>query len=785
MNMRTLHTIALAAALLAQAATAQTLPPPPVSPTPITRYEYDAQGNRTKIIRGAGTLNLETKLSYDPLYRVKEHTDSKNGKTSFEYDGGDRTTKVTDPRSLVTQYPRDGFGNATQLISPDTGTASQTYNEIGNITSRTDSRGVLESYSYDAMDRLTQLVYSKSGQPSQTVSWAYDLKGPDYSYSANRLSRTDHPNGWSRFKYDQRGRVLEAVQSVSSAAGANSTAIVSTTRYGYTLGRLTSITYPSGRTVVRSYTSRHVTGIGLAQDANGMPTPLLTDIKWEPFGPVNRWNWNMAAGTVPHERFFDLSGRMTRYRLGNVFRDVTYDAADRIISFTHLSANDGIPQPALDQSFSYDENDRIAQVTTVASSWSITYDLNGNRTNLSLNGSPSVYNVEATSNRLASITNPARSFGYDNAGNTITDSPNYTATYGLSGSLASITRAGITGTYTYDADKRRIRKVTSAGASSTIIFVHGLNGELLGEYDQNGAAIREYIWLDDIPVAMFTPDPANLSGAPLVFYIHADHLNAPRIVVDKNNASRWQWFAEPFGTTAPEVNPSGLGIFTQNLRFPGQYADAESGLWYNYFRYYGSDGGRYTQSDPIGLDGGANTYAYVEGNPLRYVDPQGLLAGALVGGRIGSAVGSRAGPAGSAIGRAIGSAVGSAIEEGCKCLGGYLHIYRLVSSEEYASILSLNRYSIPAGGIEQKQFWLRLSDAEWFADAEAIMAPKASKMTRYIVSSSLCNENLRLGYSFSDVGHNAVSFDAAGLVYVNNDASMTGGIRVIRVIGGK
>ncbi|WP_457337833.1 RHS repeat-associated core domain-containing protein [Rhizobacter sp. P5_C2] len=625
--MRALHTIALAAALLAQAATAQTLPPPPVSPTPITRYEYDAQGNRTKIIRGAGTLNLETKLGYDPLYRVRDHTDPKNGKTSFEYDGGDRTTKVTDPRSLVTQYPRDGFGNATQLISPDTGTASQTYNEIGNLTTRTDSRGVLETYSYDAMDRLTQLVYSQSGQANQTVSWAYDLKGPDYSYSANRLSRTDHPNGWSRFKYDQRGRVLEAVQSVSPAAGANSTAIVSTTSYGYTLGRLTSITYPSGRKVVQSYTSRHVTGIGLAQDTNGTPTPLLSNIKWEPFGPVTSWNWNMAGGTTPHERFYDLSGRVTRYRLGNVFRDVTYDAADRIISFTHLSANDGIPQPALDQNFGYDENDHITQITTVASSWSITYDPNGNRTGVSLNGSPSVYNVEATSNRLASITNPARSFGYDNAGNTITDNPNYTATYGLSGSLASITKAGVTGTYTYDADKRRIRKVTSAGASSTVIFVYGLNGELLGEYDQTGKAIREYVWLDDIPVAMFIPDPANPSGPPLIFYVHADHLNSPRIVVDMNNATRWRWFAEPFGTTASEVNPSGLGVFTQNLRFPGQYADAESGLWYNYFRNYDPSRGGYPQSDPIGLAGGsASTYTYVDGNPLLVIDPDGRNA---------------------------------------------------------------------------------------------------------------------------------------------------------------
>jgi len=619
-----LHLLALACVALSPLASAQTLPPPPVSPTPVTQYEYDAQGNRTKIIRGAGTLNLETRLSYDPLSRVKGHTDPKNGKTGFEYDGGDRTTKVTDPRSLVTQYPRNGFGDATQLISPDTGTANHTYDTDGRLLTRTDSRGVLETYTYDGLGRLTSLVYSQSGQASQTFSWSYDLKGADYSYSANRLSRTDHPSGASRFKYDPQGRVVEAVQAVYAAAGANSSTIVSTTRYGYTLGRLTSITYPSGRKLVLGYTDGELTSLSLVPDANGTAAPLLTDIRWEPFGPASSWNWAMASGAVAHERFYDQSGRIVRLRLGDVFRDITYDAADRIVSYTHLSASDGIPQPSLDQSFGYDENDRITSITTVSSSWTIGYDANGNRTSVTLNGSPSVYTTEATSNRLASITNPARSFGYDNAGNTTTDSPNYTATYGLSGSLARITRAGITGTYSYDADKRRIRKVTSEGAGSTIIFVYDQAGHLLGEYNQSGQAICEYVWLGDTPVAMVLPDPVNATGAPQVFYIHTDHLDTPRLVLDRQGHKRWRWLAEPFGTTAPETNPEGLGDFAQNLRFPGQYADSESGLFYNYHRFDDPTLNRYTTSDPIGLEGGINTYVYSNNEPTSSFDVLGL-----------------------------------------------------------------------------------------------------------------------------------------------------------------
>jgi RHS repeat-associated protein len=157
-----------------------------------------------------------------------------------------------------------------------------------------------------------------------------------------------------------------------------------------------------------------------------------------------------------------------------------------------------------------------------------------------------------------------------------------------------------------------------------VIFVYGQQGELLGEYDHTGQVIREYAWLGNIPLAVFMPDPANPAGAPLVYYIHTDHLNTPRVVVDTNGATRWTWIAEPFGTTVPDSNPSGLGSFAFNLRFPGQYADAESGLFYNYFRNYDNSKGGYTQSDPIGLAGGINTYAYARADPLAFADPSGL-----------------------------------------------------------------------------------------------------------------------------------------------------------------
>ena len=399
--------------------------------------------------------------------------------------------------------------------------------------------------------------------------------------------------------------------------------------YGYdAAGHVTSIVNPSGRRLSVTYTKGVPSAIGLAKDAAATPLSLIGAIQWEPFGAARSWLWQLSTGTQLHSREFDTAGRMLRYRLGGFVRDIAYDAADRIASYSHLEvATDSATAAAsaLNQSFGYDELGRLTGIATASTSWSIGYDANGNRTGVTLNGTPSTYTTSATSNRLDSITNPARSFGYDNAGNTTSDSAGYTATVDLAGRMATLTKAGVTTTYSYNAQGQRVSKFAGTGPSSTIVFVYDQQGQLLGEYDQAGNAIREYVWLGSTPIAIFTPDPANATNPPLVYFIHADHIDTPRVVVDRANNLRWRWMAEPFGTTAPETNPSGLGAFTQNLRFPGQYADAESGLNYNYFRDYDSSIGRYVQSDPIGLQGGINTYAYVGGNPGSYVDPQGLF----------------------------------------------------------------------------------------------------------------------------------------------------------------
>ncbi|WP_431686589.1 RHS repeat domain-containing protein [Hahella sp. NBU794] len=106
-----------------------------------------------------------------------------------------------------------------------------------------------------------------------------------------------------------------------------------------------------------------------------------------------------------------------------------------------------------------------------------------------------------------------------------------------------------------------------------------------------------------------------------LYFIHSDHLGTPQAMTDSAQNVVWKTQQTPFGETVEETSS-----VVQPLRFPGQYADPESGLSYNYFRDYDPSLGRYVQSDPIGLQGGLNTYGYVGGRPLIFIDPPGLQA---------------------------------------------------------------------------------------------------------------------------------------------------------------
>ena len=224
---------------------------------------------------------------------------------------------------------------------------------------------------------------------------------------------------------------------------------------------------------------------------------------------------------------------------------------------------------------------------------------------------------------------PAKSYTYDAAGNRLGDGTSYGSTlfaYSDRGRLKSVSNAGGTVSYWYNGLGQRVRKSGPAVPGGQTDFVYDEQGRLLGEYDANGKVMQETVYLDDLPVAVLKPEPG--TGRTAVYQVYADQLNTPRVITRAtDNQIVWRWdTGDPFGLFVPDENPGGLGVFTYNLRFPGQYFDKETNLHYNYFRDYDPQTGGYIQSDPIGLAGGTNTYSYTLNNPLSFTDPTGQVA---------------------------------------------------------------------------------------------------------------------------------------------------------------
>src|SRR5262249_8458962 len=133
---------------------------------------------------------------------------------------------------------------------------------------------------------------------------------------------------------------------------------------------------------------------------------------------------------------------------------------------------------------------------------------------------------------------------------------------------------------------------------------------------------RVYVYADPLAlVPLLFLDYDSIDADPASgrrYFVFCDQVGAPVLVQDDQGHKAWLARLEPYGTA--HVDPSGTVDLA--LRFPGHYWDAETGLFYNRFRYYSPKLGRYLQPDPLGLAGGLNLYAY-PANPLAVVDVRG------------------------------------------------------------------------------------------------------------------------------------------------------------------
>jgi RHS repeat-associated protein len=501
--------------------------------------------------------------------------------TVYDYDVNDRPTVVTAPNVLSTQYQHDDLGNLLKEVSPDRRTTHYTHDAAGNVLTVKDARNITTTYTYDALNRVASTQSSNTSTPSYTYAYDTCFKG-----------RLCYFPGTFLFGYDSVGRLNYQLDLKTFLYSS----------YVFTsAGRLTHIDYPNGAAVDYAYDFQNTDGpkagnvVRVSTTIDDTTTVLAQNLSYYPFGPLNSFSFGNG------QYFFmnvDQAYRPTFQRSGPRWKNAFYDPAG------NLNALDDINGTA--QTFTYGALNELTSASDTQTgsygSLSYTYLPNGNRETETRNGTVSEYAY--VGNRLSNTS--SLNWLYDAAGNAYWS--NYAYVMGYDGYGRMISALSGAATYEYNPLNQRTKK--TAGGITTR-FHYGPSGELL--FETGGGGNKAYVYLNGMPLA-------RIDSNSQIYYYHTDHLGAPQLMTNSAGITVWKALYEPFGKATVTVN-----TIANNLRYAGQYFDQETGLHYNWHRYYDPKVGRYISSDPIGLEGGLNTYSYAYNNPLRWTDPTGLM----------------------------------------------------------------------------------------------------------------------------------------------------------------
>jgi RHS repeat-associated protein len=464
------------------------------------------------------------------------------------------------------------------------------------ITASYDPDGLLSTY--EQKDGAGNLISSASytrdpqGRTSQSAITYGKVDGGSFSFTIGQsFNEDDQP------------------QSHTWPDGSQQT-------YSYANGRLSKITLPNQSEIsYQNYIWNAPTQIqtpgavkSIGYDALQRPTSI--EVK------------NQSAQILASRNFqYDPVGNITQIKSDLGQTDYAYDLLDRL---TQARPDDALLALGLPlEQYSYDPV--------------------GNRTSSAHQPGAWRYNADNQLTQYprltpfsASVTPADTQVSYTPQGHTAseTDSQgNKSYTYNAAERLVKYQTQGLEAVYRYDPFGRRIAKSVTQGANTTPTYFQYSEQGLMAETDQNGKIIKAYgfnhqsteQWSTD-PIWQANIQNGNLTNADTsYYYLHTDHLGTPVLATNAQGQIVWKAISEAFGATNA-VSASNIAV---NLRLPGQYLDAETASHYNFNRNYRPNQGRYLQSDPIGLDDGPNTYAYVMQNPINEMDSRGLFGDGL------------------------------------------------------------------------------------------------------------------------------------------------------------
>lgn len=597
-----------------------------IYPTYIENYNYDIMGNITGVGQQLDNkTQLDAHRTYDQLGQIISHTDAAEHTNYSEYNALGQITADINALSDKTLYQYDLFNNITNFTDPNGNQYRFTYDQNNNLIKGTKALGNDVEYSYN---NANQLIEEKQTNGNR-VKYQYDAVG-NISQQSFIAANADNAEQTVNYQYDANNQLIDAQQSgitnshftyQRDALGRvvqediSYGDIKNTLKYSYDAdGNLASITYPDNSTVNYVYANNQLQKAVL---------PNGEEINWSNY----QW-YKPGKVTYPHAvqtNSYDALQRPVQIKLVSndktlLERNYSYD---KVSNISHIQTEKG------SSSYQYDQLDRLTQVkpeseTTEQQAESYSYDAIGNRTGSAQQPGEWLYNNQ----------NQLIKWGEGKEQTNLTYTPNgqlsteenankkLSYSYNAAERLSKVSNDnGELARYEYDPFGRRISKTVHG---ETTYYIYSNEG-LIAEFDQNGRMQVAYGWMPGSDWGTKPLWQSNLNVGQTLrnanyHYLVTDHLGTPQLAINSNGNQSWKINNDAFGNGKLDVNNQ----IIMNLRFPGQYFDVETGLSYNYFRDYDVKTGRYIQSDPIGLEGGVNTYAYANANPVAFWDPFGL-----------------------------------------------------------------------------------------------------------------------------------------------------------------
>ena len=583
-------------------------------PTFEKEFIYDRRGRKTHekdVLVGEGQEYM-TYFSFDDTGNLISKTDKEDKITTYQYDSLNRLTNVTNETSPITQtnYVYDGRNNLVELTDANGSTTLFEYDQNNRLVKETRPMGEETTYQYDQTGNLTQKIDAKN----QKTEYVYNDAGR--LVEIKYFNPTDHVNPVKAvaFTYNKVGNLLTYDDGVTSGEYFYDNAyrkVSETVNYGAFIKTYDYTYLKNG--LKETFSSPDGITYGYLYDSNNQLTGV--QIPNSGFITISEYTWNrpksmMLPGGSTRQFEYDPLMRVKSITAKdpgqNVLLNYQY-SHDKVDNITEKATEHG------DYGYDYDELYRLADVDNPDfDDEAFTYDSVGNRlTSEGVTGDWS-YN---TNNELTGYNDV--SYVYDANGNTTNKTNGTSETkyiYNTEDRLSEVRDGSdaLIASYYYDPFGRRLWK--EVGGVRT--YFHYADEGLIGEYDSTGNEIKTYGYK---PSSTWTTDPLFMKEGSAYYFYHNDHLGTPQKMTAVNGAVVWAVKYSSFGKANIEVE-----TVTNNLRFAGQYFDQETGLHYNYHRYYDPKTGRYLTLDPIGLSGGVHLYSYVSNMPIKFVDVRGL-----------------------------------------------------------------------------------------------------------------------------------------------------------------